>query len=355
MNKLKLILFLLFPTIIFSQSENYYAGIEIGTKGMKTTVLELLNIKKGTYTTIDSWTENTPIGKNISIDGTLKQEDINATIQLLKANFEKVNIQKAVPNKNIYVVVSSGVAMAKNTKDFLKKIDQELKVKSKIITVEDEVKLMILGGIPINKIDESIMLDIGGGNTKGGYLTRLKDDNSYFFSPIKLKYGTVTLTEKIKNSVKNKEDFNEYLSSISKLNDSIKEAFGEMMNSNELFQKKKNYYFSGGAVWAFITLSQNQDTGEYKAFTLDQVKKHHYELLSNFSKFEKMAVNNPEMKRVLQTYSHQYLVSGNNILINFMENIKDIEDKKIFFISSGHLAWVKAYIIENIKGKKEIY
>jgi hypothetical protein len=127
------------------------------------------------------------------------------------------------------------------------------------------------------------------------------------------------------------------------------------MNSNELFQKKKNYYFSGGAVWAFITLSQNQDTGEYKAFTLDQAKKHHYELLSNFSKFEKMAENNPEMKRVLQTYSHQYLVSGNNILINFMENIKDIEDKKIFFISSGHLAWVKAYIIENIKGKKEIY
>jgi exopolyphosphatase/guanosine-5'-triphosphate,3'-diphosphate pyrophosphatase len=322
---------------------------------MKTTILELLNLKKGTYSSLDSWTETTPIGKNISIDRTLKQEDIDQTILILKSNFEKLNIQKAVPLKNIFVVVSSGVAMAKNTKDFLKRIDNELGVKSKVISVEDEVKLMILGGIPVNKINESIMLDIGGGNTKGGYLTSLKEENSYFFSPIKLNYGTVTLTEKIKNSIVNKEDFNEYLTSISVINDSIRLAFGEMMNSNELFQKKKNLYFSGGAVWAFITLSQNQDIGEYRAFTLDQVKKHHYDLVSNFTKFEKLATENPEIRRVLKTYSHQYLVSGNNILINFLENVKNIDHKKIYFISSGHLAWLKSYIIENIIGKKEIY
>jgi exopolyphosphatase/pppGpp-phosphohydrolase len=355
MKKKITLLAILLPWFMNAQNENFYAGIEIGAKGMKTTILELLNIKKGTYSTIDSWTESTPVGKNISIDGTIKSDDLDKTINLIKENFTKINIEKAVPTKNIIIVVSSGVGMAKNVKEFLSIIDLTLNVKSKLISVEDEVKLMILGGIPVNKINESIMLDIGGGNTKGGYLTSLKDENSYFFSPIKLKYGTVTLTEKIINSVKKKEDFNEYLTNSTKLNDSIKEAFGEMINSNSLIQKKKNYYFSGGAVWAFVTLSQNKDVGEYKEFTIDQVKKHHYDLLTNYSKFEKLAESNPDIQRVLGTYSHQYLISGNNILISFMENIKNIEDKKIYFISNGHLAWLKSYIIETIKGKKEIY
>lgn len=354
MKKLKLILLIL-PFILMSQNENYYSGIEIGTKGMKTTILELLNLKKGTYSSVDSWTESTPVGKSISVNGNIDPEDLKKTIELVKKNYNKVNIEKAVPSKNIFVVLSSGVALANNAKEFKKLLEDELNIQAKIITVEDEVKLAILGGIPINKMEESILLDIGGGNTKGGYLTRLKDENSYFFSPIKLKYGTVTLTEKIKSTVKNKDDFNEYLTATTRLNDSIYEAFKEMMNVNALFQKKKNFYFSGGAIWAFATLSQNKDQGDYKAFTLDQVKKYHYDLLTNFTKFEKLAASNSEIKRVLSVYSHQYLVSGNNILINFMENIYNIEEKNIYFISNGHLSWLKSYIIENIKGKKEIY
>lgn len=353
MKKFKLIIFLFFPFIFFSQTENYYAGIEIGTKGMKTTILELLNLKKDTYSTVDSWTENYPFGAAISKDSKSLTEDLNKTILLIQNNFEKLNIQKAVPSKNIFIVISPGLVSTKNAKDFLKKIEKEIKIKPRVISTEDEIKLMMIGGIPFNTLEESVILDIGSENTKGGYLTKLKKANTYFFSPIKLKYGTVSLTKKIEEKSKKNEDENFKLKS--NLNDSIKNVFGDVMNANELFQKRKNFFFTGGVVWGFIMLTKEYDNEEYKLFTLNEVKKYRQELTTNFSKFEKMKEKNSEINLLLKNYTQENLISGSNILINFMENIKNIDDKKVYFISSGHLAWLKFLILENVVGKFEIY
>ena len=66
-------------------------------------------------------------------------------------------------------------------------------------------------------------------------------------------------------------------------------------------------------------------------------------------KFQKLSLTNPDVKKVLDTYSRQYLVSGNSILLNLMENINNIESKNIYFVSNGHLTWLKAYILETKK------
>jgi hypothetical protein len=50
-----------------------------------------------------------------------------------------------------------------------------------------------------------------------------------------------------------------------------------------------------------------------------------------------------------------YLISGNSILLAFLNSIDKVEKKTLTFQDQGYVAWLKAYIIENIKGKKDIY
>jgi exopolyphosphatase/pppGpp-phosphohydrolase len=351
----------LLPFKFFSQVDNYYAGIEISAKSLKISVLELVNLKKGTYNVVDTWSEDINIGRNISVSGSLNPKDIMTTTTTLKENYEKIKISKGVDPSRIYVVISSGVSIAKNTEELIKSIESELKITPKTISVDEETKLLLQGSLPPDSMDEAIMLDIGGGNTRGGFLTKLKVKDSYFYSPITLKYGTVTLTEKIKNSVKVKDDYNEYIKATSLYNDSINKIFKDILKTNQLFQVKEFINLSGGAVWALATLTKSSNEADANkskkpvTFSIQDVKNYHLDLITNFSKFEKLSETNEEAKKVLKTYSQLYLISGNSILLAFLNSIDKVEKKTLTFQDQGYVAWLKAYIIENIKGKKDIY
>ena len=66
------------------------------------------------------------------------------------------------------------------------------------------------------------------------------------------------------------------------------------------------------------------------------------------------AFNQEEIARVLSTYSQKHLISGNNILITLLENIPDINNKKLYFSREGQIAWLVSYIADNSKRVKKI-
>jgi exopolyphosphatase/guanosine-5'-triphosphate,3'-diphosphate pyrophosphatase len=358
LKKKLLFLILLTPITLFSQDSNVYAGLEVSAKSIKVSILELTDIKKGNYNILDTWSENVNVGKNISISGTINPKDIATTTISLKENYEKLKITKGIDPSRIFVVISSGVSIAKNTNELISAIEKEIAITPKTITVDEETKLLLQGSLPPDEMDESILLDVGGGNTRGGFLTKLKVKDSYFYSPITLKYGTVTLTEKIKNAVKIKDDYNEYIKVNSLYNDTINKTFKDILKTNRLFQEKEKIVLSGGAIWALATLVKSTTEEKKKAavtFTIQDVKNYHLDLITNFSKFEKLAENNEEAKKVLSTYSQLYLISGNSILLAFLNSIDNVDKKTLTFQDQGYVAWLKAYILENVKGKKDIY
>ena len=73
---------------VFAQ-KNVYAGIEIGSKGIKISIIDVNNIKKGNYDIIAFWTENVGIAKGISIDGNLAEADINTAGTVVAENLAK--------------------------------------------------------------------------------------------------------------------------------------------------------------------------------------------------------------------------------------------------------------------------
>jgi exopolyphosphatase/pppGpp-phosphohydrolase len=338
----------------FTHAQDLYGGIEIGSKGVKITVLDIKNAKKGEFELKDFWTENTAIAKGISTDGILFKEDIEKTTQIVLKNYTKLLTEYKISDSKIFIIASSGVGMAKNVKDLSDAIEKYTKKEVGTITMDMEAKLLVKGGIPANRYLNSFIIDIGGGNTKGGFVGVFNEDN-FVFMPLGFNYGTVTLTEKIKKN-SSFEDFSAFLNELTAQNDSISTLVKKAYETRPLARVKKNVYFSGGAVWAFATLSQITGADpNFPEFKLQDVKNYQLDLLSNFKKFEDFAKTNKEAERVLKTYQQKYLLAANTILINLLNNLEDPEDKRYYFVKQGQIAWLLAYVVETAKTSKVIY
>lgn len=345
---------LLFILIInICKSQGLYGGIEIGGKGVKVTVLNITNIQKGEYVVKDFLTENVSLSKGISRDGNLRQDDMMFAVQLVKKNYKRLIEEFNLDKKRIHIIASSGVAMGKNIDELGQKVKEALGVDMDVINVDQESKLLISGGVHPDKYTDALIIDIGGGNTKGGYVD-IKNLENLVFYPVSLKLGTVTLTEKIKMKATS-DEFSDFLQASTIFKDTIKNIVKGMYQIRPQALSKKNIYFSGGAAWAFKTLMSTKPIENYSEFSLKDVKDYQMQLVFDFKKFEDLAQTNPEVKRVLDTYNQSSLLAANSLLLSTIENLDKPNEKKYYFIKNGQMAWLVAYVLQSAKHGKIIY
>lgn len=353
MKKLILIaLILLVQSNIYSQTTGLFGGIEIGSKGIKMTILEVDNIKRSDYTIVKSWSENAGIAKGISIDGNLAKEDIDRAIGIVTQNLEKFKTEYKILENNIFLVASSGVAMAKNTADLITAIKLATQKDIEFINATTEAKMLLKGCIPPKQYSTSMVLDIGGGNTKGGYVDIANNDDFVFF-PLNLNYGTITLTEAVgKKAKKNTiQEFGELSFGFLPI---LRDQVRGMYESKPLALEKDNVYMSGGAVWAFYTLHNGAGKEVFNEFKLEDVLYYDAVLKNNFSKYEELAKTDKDVEKVLKTYSQKYLISASNLLLVCLEAVPNINDKKLFFAREGQHAWLVSYVVDRSKRIKTI-
>lgn len=347
--KLIFVLIAIFFSIKSFSQKKLYAGIEIGSKGIKMSVIDVKNIKKGNYEVVAFWTENVGIAKGISIDGKLIKEDISRAGLVVSEQIQKINSEFGVLVENIFVVGSSGVAMASNTDELRDEIKKTTNKELDFIDADTEGKMLLKGAIPPKYYKDSMILDIGGGNTKGGYVD---DQNNYKFEffPLNLEYGTITLTEAINKTITIRsqvDDINVYKEKSFYYTPVLREKIKEMLNSKPLSLNKNNIYMSGGAVWAFVTLYYDKkDTDNFVSLELEDIINYDAILKNNFAKYENLATENKAMGKVLKTYNQRYLISANNILISCLESIPDLKKKKIYFAKQGQIAWLVSYVVD---------
>lgn len=329
-----------------------YGGIEIGSKGIKMTVLEVDNIKRASYTKLDSWSENIGIARGISIDGMLAKEDIDLATQVVLSNLLKIRNDFKVEDDNIFIVGSSGVAMADNTGDLVRAIKAVTNKDLVFIDPATEGRMLLKGCIPPKQYSTSMVLDIGGGNTKGGYVDTNNNDDFVFF-PLSLNYGTITLTESVlkKTKVTSIEGFIEKSFEFLPI---LRGQIKTMYESKPQALEKENIYLSGGAIWAFYTLSNGESKNIFSPFKLEDVLYYDAVLKNNFEKFVEISKTDNEVARVLKTYSRKHLISASNLLLVTLEAIPNISDKKLFFAKEGQIAWLVSYVVDRAKKIKKI-
>lgn len=344
------ILFSCFLTVI-TYGQNVYAGIEIGGKGVKVSVIKIIDLEVGEFEVVKTWSRNTNITKNIDKEGNLQKSDIDETSYVVLDLMIQIKREYKINDTNLFIVASSSVATATNKESLAEKIKLLTTKKLDFITSSVESKLIIKGSIPQRDYLNSVILDIGSGSIKGGVIELDKNKN-YAFSPFGTKFGTTNLTQKIKNKINDSNDDKLYIDELLKFKDSLSLTMKTMFDNVPMAKDKENVYIIGGAAWAFVTLTKPEEKEAYQPFLQRELIEYSDKLLNHYDEFIKTEYVNKEYERVIKAFSKQNLISGCLLMNQLVANMNNPSQKKYYFVRQGQVAWLIAYVVDVAREKK---
>jgi len=351
----------------YKQSQ-VYAGIEVGSKGVKMSLVEIsrnpqqknleFNILKDTSVNTDfiSFTQPTFQATLAGITGLYRSA----------LNDYKISAEK------VYTVVSSGVKVQAEKADkmnWIKNLVDSFKIKIKepgrqveIVDVTQEARLSHLGIVPEARRFNTFLIDIGSGNTKGGYFP---NGNTTDFKLFQLSWGTkstANATEKRLEDDKTMYNFNKQLYRVlaGPANDEIIYS----VNLSNAYNMSDNIAFSGGIAWSVATLiSPELIDNPVIPVTYEDVESFYEKLYKNYASFSDVEIVKPitdatvnkvtvakEVQRVNKVFDQQSLMAGTGLLLKIMRQFEGIYEKKQFYlVKNGQVGWISAYVDQNTK------
>lgn len=346
-------------------NSNIYAGIEVGSKGVKMSFVEL--DKNAAAETDLRIIKDTSINTDfISFTTTSYQ----ATLAALNKLYEIAVKQNKIPVAHVFTAISSGVKIQADKEDKKNWIDQLVNAfksnnnepdrKVAIIDVREEARLSHLGIVPETRRFNTFLIDIGSGNTKGGYFPY---DNTTNFKLFQLTWGTksaANAAEKKLGGDNSIENFNSQLSRV--LAGAEENEIVYAVNASGAFPKSDNIAFSGGIAWALATLISpelydntvvpvsyddvlqftdklGKNPGLYSDYYIVKTLP---ETTPDLDKIEK------EVKQVNKVFDQRALLSGAGLLLKIMRQFDGVvERKKFYLVKNGSVGWISAYVNQN--------
>ena len=340
-----------------------YSGIEVGSKGVKMSLLEVgknakingaLNILKDTSVNTDF----------ISFSAPTFQATLSGLCDLYNVASKVYNIE----SDRIFTVISSGVqiqAQKDQKSDWIDKLIDSFKLKIKepkrkveVIDALQEARLSHLGIVPDSKRFSTFLIDIGSGNTKGGYFPY---DNTRDFRLFNLSWGTKSVANAAE---KRCDEFDKTLANYSKQVYRVLVAAEEQeiiyaVNSSGAYNMNDYIAFSGGIAWATATLIRPESIGNsIVAVTYEDVARFSEMLYKDYASLsdamlvktiynesiDKSAVAS-EIKRVHKVFDQRSLMAGTGLLLKIMRQFKSIyETKQFYLVKNGQVGWISAYV-----------
>ena len=346
---LSILALLVFAISIQAQTLAMY--VEYGGKGIKLGVLSYSDKSFHKYKPIDSKELNVGLSKAIQTTGNISQDDINAAVsssndayQALLAKYK----DKGLEDKNVFFYTSSGLGVAKNVQDLCSAIKAKTGHGVYVVGDVEEAKYTIAGTIPYEKIDNALVLDQGGSNTKGGYI--VADGNSLTAIPVTFDLGSVRLTHLITTKFMTThpddkaEELKEYIIAMNKCFDSIKPAIKNTFSNIDGAESRTELYLSGGAAFCVSTLMYPDAdlTGQMvplklndlKAFLNDIQDRDYYKKLQTKTFAETDEAHAKAYKGALKVYNQLQLMSATKLLLSYINALSG-DDKQIYFNRYG--------------------
>jgi hypothetical protein len=341
---------------------NLYAGIEVGSKGIKMSILQVPrnDANSGNFTSIKDTSINTDfiLFTNRSFTNTVKGL---SNLYNIAAN------EYGVPTNKIYTVVSSGVkgqaekenkiAMIKQLTDSFRTAINDASKQVPVISVTDEAILSHLGIVPDNRRFNTFLIDIGSGNTKGGYF---RNGNTKDLKLFTLNWGTKSIANATEYRTTEDNSMVNYKKQLTRVlaGDPEKEITFAV-NQSGAYNMNDYFAFSGGIAWSVATLmypelSDNPvvpfNYNDLVKFN-DRLTNNYESLLSkNISKLildknadKTNAVN--EAAKVQKVFDLKALLAGTGLLLKIVRQFEGTQEKKQFFlVKNGQVGWISAYV-----------
>lgn len=333
-----------------------YAGVEIGAKGIKLSVIEVkLTNGENDY--------------NLRLDTSINTDAAALSYQSEKETFDAITVfyniirkRFYIPSSKTHIVISSGLKQdldKYNKVEYFANIvrpkDLDPQIKIRYVTADEEAQLSFKGIVPQTNRLTANQLDVGSGNTKGGYINANRT-----FIPVTFPLGTKSfqrLIESRSEGTLSVEDFR--LAAEKMLADSLGRVMVNQFVNKKDFKSRDIVYLSGGIVWAIASLMhpelirQNhveltqQDIAQFRNLVYtgyDNLVKPDLHKMMNA---EDAASSHANIKRVVNTYDQKALLSGAILLDELIQQVNTINpNKKFIFPRYAYVGWISGYIID---------
>jgi hypothetical protein len=348
------------------ENSSVYAGIEVGSKGVKLSVVEIGKNARtnGSFNALKDSSINTDFI-------TFSQPTFSATLNGLYHFYDKVTNEYKIPAKDVFTVISSGVKMQaekENKNTWINNLIDSFKLKIKepkreveVIDVLGEARLSHLGIVPEDKRFNTFLIDIGSGNSKGGYFPY---GNTTDFKLFQLNWGTKSTANDAEKRCGEEDktitNFNKqlYRTLLTAENTEIVYA----VNASGSYALSDNIAFSGGIAWSVATLIR-PDLADKSvvSVTFDDVLKFSDQLYKNYASLSADALvkNNKdktldktiarEAKRVHTVFDQRSLMAGTGLMLKIMRQFVSIyETKQFYLVKNGQVGWISAYVGQSV-------
>lgn len=343
-----------------------YAGIDIGSKGVKLSILELgKNARKnGAFNILKDTSINTDF---ISFTQSSYQATLNGLGKLYNVALKDYEI----PADRIFTVVSSGIKIQADKEEkqnwitqFINAFRNNIGDQGRIVPVIDvveEARLSHLGIVPDSRRYNTFLIDIGSGNTKGGYFP---NGNTKDLKLFQLSWGTKSTnnaTEKRCEEDKSLSNYKRQLERVLQAAENTEIVYS--INESGAYPMSDNIAFSGGIAWSLANLMYPElYDNSVVPVSYDDLVKFNDRLYSNYSSISDTAIlktiSDPsldknaigkEIKRVNQVFDQRALMAGTGLLLKIMRQFEGVWEKKQFYlVKNGQVGWISAYVDKNI-------
>lgn len=234
-----------------------YAGIDIGSSGIKLAIFST-KLEDGFYT---KSIRSKPDSPNVTlISGTTQSFEAGQAV--LRAYVDSIRLHK-IPAERIYVAFSSGIndglgkqpGLRRKLYDFLATELPKGVQCDTTLTAAREAELYTVGAIPRKMWTSTSCMDIGSGNTKGGYY----DDNQLFHA-VSFPFGTKSLPALIDKD--RSMSIEQYRQEAQRLIKAIADTALTKTKTDVIsLQQRRTVGFGGGIAWAMVTYLHPEKAG----------------------------------------------------------------------------------------------
>ena len=347
------------------KNSSIYSGIEVGSKGVKMSILEIGSNAQssGSFNILKDSSVNTDFI-------TFNESTFDATLKQLTSLYEAAQTEFNIPAKRIFTAISSGVKMQAEKENKTAMIQQlidafRLKINDSgkevvVVNVLQEAMLSHLGIVPDSRRYNTFLIDIGSGNTKGGYFPYGNTKDFYLFQ---LNWGTkstANATEKILDENKTLENYKKQLSRV--LSGAENSEIIYAVNSSGAYPLSDYIAFSGGIAWAAATLMHPElMENSVISVTFDEFKKFNESLYTNHASFSEenlskvtkdeteKALIRKSVKNVHGVFDQKSLMAGAGLMYKIMRQFSSIyETKQFYFVKTGQVGWISAFVDKSV-------
>jgi exopolyphosphatase/pppGpp-phosphohydrolase len=228
-----------------SSKVSYFGGIDLGSRGIKAFVYSFAREGEGLdaralfQKTISTKLTSSAKDNKFTPEGIAEAKD--AVARLVGEMREFAQTKKIAPR--FYIVASSGVAAYDNRDELKTVVDAASGLALEFIDAHTEALDAARSAVPAMHLQDSVVVDVGSGNTKLGCFT------GETFNSDEIAYGTT----KLRKAVPGDRDYEAGLQELLK---SVTAAYRTVRMNTPCFGNRNRFYFVGGAPWATTTFSR---------------------------------------------------------------------------------------------------